>query len=103
MKNRKQYAEMTKDELGRELTNEAGSYAASTVVKRLGYVMGSLYGSLAAYNLITEDMENAGKWLLSAGVCILGVKAISYFQRDEQKKITELKTAMGNLESKVGE
>lgn len=98
---KKEYANMTKDELGKELANEVGSYAASTLVKRFGYVMGSVYGSLAAYNLITEDMENAGKWLLSAGVCILGVKVLSHFQRDEQKNITEIKTAMGNLESRV--
>lgn len=100
---KEEYAEMNRQELETELRTEAGNYRASTGVKGFGYVLGSIYGAAATYNLVTEDMEDAGKFLLCVGLCFLGVKLMSYFQKNEQKKITEIKSAMGNLEARVEE
>lgn len=101
MKNRKQYAEMNKQELETELASEDNFRNQNIFGKKLAYIMAPVYAAPAIYNFATEDNANGVKWLFGVAFCLGAAKLFSYWRKKSENSITEIKSAMGNLEARV--
>ncbi len=101
---KKQYADMSKDELKNEMNKENAGLDLLAGSKLFGYYIGApLYAAVGIYNALGEDAMKSVKYFVGAAVLLGLSKLCGIVKKNAERKITEIKSVMGSLETKVEE